>query len=410
MQTLSLENRIRSVAAQVAPRLGFVVMGWILGSWAIRARDAAATKDWRSFYDRDWRLFYDTASLLLSGRVGALYPGVTPDLPFVYPPFFAWQVLPLGLAPRSAAYGCLLVAMLLATAAALWSLREALDPQRRPVEVWIWFVLSSAGWTWMVVAGHISAWYLMLASLGLLLWTRDRPIAAGLVLSLMLSKPHYALVVLCAIALARGWRVLVGALSGAAVLAASTIPLGWATWKAWASQAAAAPALVHAVPAWKQITLRASWLSLFEPARAQWATALWLLTAGSAATLAGWAAWRAGTDASRRGRIIGLGVLVALACGPYAFHYDGLLLAIPGLAWYLQRETYLTSRSHMWCGVFVWLAYVVQHLNGWVLQRNPSLTGFLLTGWLVAEALDLLRAELPPRERDALNRPSVLAD
>ncbi len=313
---------------RVAPLLAFGVLLLIVGLWTTQAQRATTSKD--------WRLFYDTASLLLADRIDEIYPGITPDLPFFYPPFFVWQVLPLGLVPRAMAYGSVVLAMLLATALALWALRAALDSDLRPIDSWIWFVLSSAGWTWMIVVGHISAWYLMLLSVALLLWARDWPILAGVTLSLTLTKPHYALVILLFAALARSWRIVTGAIIGAALLVMSTYPLGWAAWTAWAAQTGtAASASFDGTTAWKQITLRSFWVACFGTAQGR-ATAFWLATAAPAVVLAMQAAWRSRQNPDRLPRVLGLAVLVALACGPYAFHYDGLLLAVDG-----NRKLYL---------------------------------------------------------------------
>lgn len=373
---------------RVAPLLAFGVLLLIVGLWTTQVHAAAS---------KDWRLFYDTASLLLANRIDEIYPGITPDLPFFYPPFFIWQVLPLGLVPREMAYGTVVLAMLLATAVALWALRIALDADRRPVETWIWFVLSSAGWTWMIVTGHISAWYLMLLSVALLFWAHDRPILAGVTLSLALTKPHYALVVLLFAALAGSWRIVVGAILGAALLVMSAYPLGWNAWSAWLAQAgAAASGSFDGTTAWKQITLRSFWVACFGAAHGR-ATAFWIATAAPAAALAVRAAWRSRKSSDRLPRVLGLAVLVALACGPYAFHYDGLLLAVPGLVWYFQPEGYGTSWVRASSGAMILATYVLQLLGAWFLQgRLPwPLTGLAITAWLALEAIDLSRLGAP---------------
>lgn len=381
----TLESVLRSgrkLGAVVAPRIAFMVFALLMGLWATQLRGSEA---------KDWRLYQDTAELLLAGRFGELYPGITPGLPFLYPPFFVWQVAPLGLVPRDAAHACVVAGMLLATAVALWALRTTLDEERRPLERWVWFVLSSAGFTWMLVVGHISGWYLMLLSIALLAWTRGSPLLAGAALSLLLTKPHYGLTILAFVALARGWRVLTAALAGAALLALSTAPLGWRTWTAWATQAEGAGMVLARAPAWKQITLLGTWLSLLSPGPA---VAMWALTALPLGGLAAWASWRSGRRGSNRARILGLGVLVSIACAPYGFHYDGLLLSLPALVWYFQPASYRSPRTHTACGVAILVTYVVQHLGGWVLQRGVSLTGAAVAAWLALDSLDLLRAEM----------------
>jgi hypothetical protein len=367
------------------PLLPFAMMVLLMASWARQAR--------RLFMTKDWVVYYDTASLLLAGRFQELYPGITPGLPFFYPPFFVWQVAPLGLVPRKLAYACVVVAMALATVIALWALRTALDPdRRRSLESWVWFVLSSAGWTWMIVCGHISAWYLMLLSVTLLLWARGWPIWAGITLSLASTKPHYAFVVVLFMMLARSWRIVMGATIGGALLAVSTYPLGWNTWRAWLGQTGSAASVVLAgSPAWKQITIRSFWAACLGTEHG-WATALWIATAAPAAALASCAAWKSGQSPDRLPRVLGLGVLVALTCGPYAFHYDGLLLAVPALVWYFRFDSYQASWVRAGIGVMILATYVLQLLGAWFLQDRWPLTGLPITAWIVFEALDLSRS------------------
>jgi hypothetical protein len=91
-------------------------------------------------------------------------------------------------------------------------------------------------------------------------------------------------------------------------------------------------------------------------------------------------------------RVVGLGVLMALACGPYAFHYDGLLLAVPGLVWHLRPESYRLAWVRAGCGVMIVTTYALQHLGAWIVQRGCPLTGLAIGAWLVLEALDLSRS------------------
>lgn len=366
------------------PRFAFCMFALLAGLWATHVRRSGTDA-------KDWVLYHDTATLLLSGRIAEIYPGVTPGFPFFYPPYFLWQVLPLGFVPHTAGYAFVVCAMLLASGAALWTLRAALDDRRGPWDDWLWVVVSSAGFTWMLVVGHISGWYLLLLSLALLAWRRGQPFVAGLVLSLVFTKPHYGLPVLALVALAGGWRVVAGAVTGGALLALSTLPLGWPIWKAWLSVASQATSTVAAAPAWKQITLRATWIGLLGPARSSLSTALWLATAVPLLVLAAAACWRVRAVPGKEGRILGLGVLASIACSPYAFHYDGLLLALPGLVWYFRPSSYFAPGMRRACGVAIALAYGVQHLDGWILRRGVPLTGVVVAAWLAAEALDLLR-------------------
>ncbi len=90
-----------------------------------------------------------------------------------------------------------------------------------------------------------------------------------------------------------------------------------------------------------------------------------------------------------------MGVLLALVCTPSGFHYDGLLLAAPGLIWYFCAPSYRSAAAHAACGAAILATYVVQHVDGWILQRGVAWTGAAIATWAVAEAWDLAWAEPP---------------
>ena len=67
-----------------------------------------------------------------------------------------------------------------------------------------------------------------------------------------------------------------------------------------------------------------------------------------------------------------------------------LLVALPGLVWYLDRDSYRSATLHRVCGGALLVAYVVQQLSVWLIQGGWSLVGPTLAVWLVADALDLV--------------------
>jgi hypothetical protein len=341
----------------------------------------------------DWRLFYDTALLLLSGRVDELYPGVTAGYPFLYPPPFVWHVAWLGfLSPIGAHVGLVLV-MITALLTALWLLHRGLSDGRRSLDSWIFVVLSSAGWFWMLAAGHIAAWFVLLIALTLLLWTSGQELLAGLAAGLLVIKPHYCIPILLCVLLARAWRVLAGASIAIALLVLSTLPLGADVWTSYFEQFSSLRGVVTAIPSWKQITILAFWRSVLGE-NAQWkvTVAAVLSTAPCIALLS--LAWiRLGRKAVAIPRLIALTVLMLLSCNAYAFHYDGLLLTIPGAVWYLRDHEYASAKHHFASGVLIFLAYAAQHAST-AYRGGPALTGPVLAAWLLIDGRDLLASHI----------------
>jgi hypothetical protein len=342
----------------------------------------------------DWWLFYDTALLLLSGRVDEIYPGVTAGYPFLYPPPFVWHVAWLGFLSPGPAHLTLVMVMITALLAALWLLHKGLDDRGRRLDSWIFVVLSSVGWFWLLATGHIAAWFVLLLAMTLVLWTKGREFAAGLALGLLAIKPHYWLPVLLCVVLARAWRVLAGASIAVALLGLSALPLGGDLWTRYFEQLGSVQGVVTAIPPWKQVTLLAFWRSALGDDQAWPAAVATALTAAPCVALVA-VAWikRARTPVAVP-RLLALTVLMLLSCNAYAFHYDGLLLTIPGAVWYLRSGDYGSGKHHLAAGVLIFLAYAAQHASTLLRENSLALTGPVLAAWLIVEGHDLLASRI----------------
>jgi hypothetical protein len=101
-------------------------------------------------------------------------------------------------------------------------------------------------------------------------------------------------------------------------------------------------------------------------------------------------------DAKNLPRLFGVTVLMIVTCSPYLHHYDALLLALPGLVWYLDREGYHSARLHRVCGVALLAAYLIQQVSVWVIESGWSLVGPAVAVWLLADLLDLARGRIDP--------------
>jgi len=296
---------------------------------------------------QDWRLFYDTALLLLSGRVDELYPGVTAGYPFLYPPPFVWHVAWLGFLSPGAAHVSLVLAMITALLAALWLLHTRLDDRGRRLDSWIFAVLSSASWFWLVTAGHIAA-----------------------------------------------WRVLAGAFIVIALLALSTLPLGAIVWTKYFAQFGSLRGVVSAIAPWKQITLLAFWRSVFGENSPRMVVVATALSAAPCVAFVAVAWIRLARKAVAIPRLLALTVLMLLSCNAYAFHYDGLLLAIPGAVWYLRDHEYANEKHHLAVGILIFFAFAAQHASSLLREDGVALTGPVLAAWLIIDGRDLFASHI----------------
>ncbi len=175
-------NNIENVWAVWTRRLSFFVFGLITSSWTLQLYNTR----FKAIENLDWVMFQDTARLLLESRVRDIYPGITENLPFFYPPYFIPLIAPLGLLSRSWGYTSIVLSMIAAMAVALWILRRALPWNGPGYATGVLVVLSSASWNEMVILGHLGALYLLVLVSGLLLWIRHRRFLAGAI------EPHDA--------------------------------------------------------------------------------------------------------------------------------------------------------------------------------------------------------------------------
>jgi hypothetical protein len=200
--------------------------------------------------DHGWRSLYDAGAMRqewLSLGSAFLYPAL-------YPPTLAWFVAPFAALPFAAGYALwnvLLIASLLVT----------------------WWLTVPAS-TWLARIGHLAvAVALPAVAFGLLLgqvvivvaaavaiswWLlrHNRPLAAGLVLSLIALKPQLALMVPVALLVAGQSRVFVGWAAGSLVmLGAALATIGFGGLQTYAILLAGSSHYLGAMMVYPQLTL-----------------------------------------------------------------------------------------------------------------------------------------------------------
>ncbi|MEP6653103.1 MAG: glycosyltransferase family 87 protein, partial [Myxococcales bacterium] len=338
----------------------------------------------------------------LDGRAAEIYPGHTQGLPFLHPPYFVWVILPFGLLSRTGGYLASAAAAIFAMALAMWLLRRVLPGDRKRFGWAVLAVLGSASWTVALVLGQPSAWYLLFICATLFLWTRGQPVWAGMVISLMMLKPNVGLVFPLLFVVRGERRLLLGWLAGFSVLLLSTIPLGATVWRGYLEGMRTVSGIVDQIPTWRQHTIAAFWRSFVHGPRLR--TALWLACALPLAAVTGWAWLKADRKRSALPRLLGITVLLAVTCSPYLHHYDAIIVALPGMVWYLDPGSFRSTILRHVCGAALLAAYLIQQVSLWGMQGGLSLVGPALAVWLVADALDLAttgdvgaaRSESPP--------------
>src|SRR5476651_1653010 len=138
---------------------------------------------------------------------------------FLYPPVWVLMLLPFGLLPVNAACAIFMVA----TAAA-----SAFESRR---DLWGWLaVATSPAAVWVVLSGQNCFLYLALVYGGMRLLDKA-PMAAGMLLGLLVYKPQICLLVPLALLAARQWKALAWMLAtGTSLVLASLAVFGLDFW------------------------------------------------------------------------------------------------------------------------------------------------------------------------------------
>jgi hypothetical protein len=370
----------------------FFQVGWF---WSL-----ALTSDPTTTARRDWYAFFETGRRFVAGHLDAIYPRAFEGAYFwLHPPYCIYLTVPLAFLPERWAYATCAAAELVALLVALLILSSVFAQRERFLTAAL-IVLASMPFNTMIATGQTSGVLALILATALWAWKNDEPFIAGLALSALLVKPTFAIVFPPLCLITRQWRVLTGIVLGSMVLLLSSLPLGIDTWRAYADTSSRYLAFVlsgsHTM--WKQLTVYAFILTApgLRNLSRSWTTAIWLVTLVPlvALTVATW--WRRWNSAeTQRPRLFGLAVLLAVCANVYVFFYDGVLLLFPGIAWWVDRDQYVSRRTHALIGACILLVFVTGHVTMFLTDTTVAWTGPLLVVWLVAEGFDLLRAPGP---------------
>jgi arabinofuranan 3-O-arabinosyltransferase len=298
---------------------------------------------------------------------------------YVSPPPLAWLVVPLTSLPYRVAYWAW-SATLVAALAVAWHLSA---PGRGRVRLLL--LLAAVGWLPIVYGLQLGQPALLVAAAVAgcaALLRKDRQVAAGALLGIMLFKPQLGILVPAALLVSGRWRAFAGSAVVLAVLAAASAialgPDGISTYQARLAFATTVPE--------NQSQTLAAWIHNL------------LVTRAAQAMIAAWTLALVYRFRSRGpDLVIAIALVGGLAASPYA-HYDDLTML--GLAALL----FLRTSTTRWTVVYA-IALVILGEGFPIWGAGPVLAGELiaLAAWSVAglreggpEAEAILgRSELP---------------
>jgi hypothetical protein len=348
--------------------VGVMLIGWDLwiaagtyiSQYAVRndfrLAYAAATVGIKSGYSH----LYDLADQ--KSAIEALGPGFNPQ-PFISPPPLAWLVTPLLVLPFR---GALVIWTVLLLAALCWTWHLLAPPGRFVRAAHLALLLGLFPVAFGVMVGQPGAWVAAAVATAWWLLHRDRPVWAGLALSLIILKPQLALLVPVCL-LASGHARTFGAWLVATVLIGLVAlallgPDGLTRYRDVLAQTQ--------TPAW-DITRR---YSISGPLGLGPVLNVTQVVVVAVALLAAWRHRRQGPEVPMAAGIVG-----SLLATPYLGFQDFLMLVVAG--WLVLR-----GGATSWQVALLVIGYALLQLALLVLAVPILLAEAVLLGSLVARA------------------------
>ncbi len=320
----------------------------------------------------DYLQFYTAGVTLRQGESAELYdfdyqarleqsiagPGLTSFHAFITPPFFAWLYVPFTFV--SYVWSFLLWSLL--SLVFLWASIKLIS-QVKPNTAFLWsltfFPVFAA-----ISFGQNSLLSLLVFSLTYWLMRKDKPLAAGLVCSLLLFKPQLVLGIclLWLLEWRKSWRSLLGLLFGGSVLAALCFWLLPVASTAYINLARSyIPQMLYQdqFPLWHLNSLRGFWILLF-PGK-KWlveALSLGLSILGITGFIILWHALRKNIRV-----LFALAVCLTIWITPHAMIYDWSILLIPAILLWQEfaalKPLWKASFALLWVATFLSGPFVV---------------------------------------------------
>ena len=298
-------------------------------------------------------------------------------IPMVFPPIFLLPVIPLTALGPVPAFLLWSMLHILGTLAVLrpWVRSLASSERRQQLAMALLSFPSFASLFW----GQSTLWLLLCVSAFLGNWIRRREFQAGLWASGLLLKPQTMVLLLPALAVARQWNTLAGALTGTAILFGLSLLLGGlsgiAAWgRTLGGFSTPVPSLASEVVG---VETMMNWRSAgalmtrIIPPPAAWALAGggMLLTIGAALLLAS----RAELQRPKNPERFTIGILAATLASTWHAHTHMALVLLPPLLSLRAQEAFPKRIWQLWALLPAWSFFAVIAIG--VLPFLPSIAG-----------------------------------
>ena len=356
---------------------------------------AIYTLSWLIYTDnmshpKDWLMFWDTSNLITYTKLGKIYPGVTPSLPFIYPPPFLFLIYPLKYLSKPFGYMTIIVFSVTMLISAFRVMGSIFKLRRSDFLCLCIIILSSASWIIMLPLGHFSSLYLFLVCAGLKLRELRMPWRSGLVLSLLMLKPNIGIMFPFLFLLRRDFKLVAGWVAGMGALISFSVLAFKSVWSDYFASMTTLNTIIGETLPWKHHTLHALLRSLLPSSDPQLLLWVWISTVIPLILLCAYA-WYSSKDCTEHyPRLFGIAILTTITCNPYFHHYDAILAALPAFTWFSNKHKYHFGFSYGVIGASLVLAYLVQQISVFYVQRGPSLVSIPLALYLVIDCLDLI--------------------
>lgn len=376
--------RMRWYPRVIIAVLGLVVLAAVLLGSGASTVSGRLGGDYPAFYgagrialDNDWEHLYEPNRQIEAQH--DLYPGDTAGqyLKFSYPPYVAGAYAPLALLPFRASYLVHTLLMASAVAGSIWLAGSTIPILRRHRTLSLALALLFYPMLRSILGGQNTSITLFLVVASWRLATDRNDFYAGLVLSLLLFKPQYAVPMILLYLLAGRWRVVFGSLAGAGTLymiGASLMGIDWIV--PWWNQAQEFVAIDSAVNGVNSVSFIGFVTNL--SGATQIVVLFGFLPAITVVALLAFV-WLRGHPDSLADRTA-LAATGLILISPHAMYYDGSLILI-------TLVVLGTAESSNVKGIaFVWVAASSQMLAG-VLGWSPLF--FVVLGVAVWAGLSL---------------------
>lgn len=386
---------MRRIALLSAGVLTFMLIAWVLTD----PIENLAT---------DWTAFDTTADRVFAGEdLYRPYEATSEPLPYLYPPYALWLVLPLAALGFT---GSFLFSALLSAGSLVAGVVAMARSELRQVDKATGVIvgLASGAALSSVLIGQYSGLYALAIGGAAVAFSTDRRGAAGAFLALLWIKPNLAVAVPVVLLWSRSWRVLASFAISSTALFASSLVFGVGQWAGFLANAQMMAELQEEgiVPFRKMVTMLGSVQTVLNVETAGPGLLLfWVVTSGFLG-VAVLQLWSRDALAASPSRAFGALALFVVAANPRLYFYDATLVVVGVLGIWMAAQAMSSPRvraAMSWLALLAWLS-----LWGGVFVPLNVLVGPVSGAILLVSALDHRFGEVRPAERPdrvGANRP-----